>query len=82
METNRSSAKQALLETVARLQEIVPSMKFEEEITLHAITPHMHSFKTTIGREVQIMRFFLIILTNRARSYGSRACTVCIIGQW
>jgi len=52
METNRSSAKQALLETVARLQEIVPSMKFEEEITLHAITPHMHSFKTTIGREL------------------------------
>ncbi|KAF9557884.1 hypothetical protein CPC08DRAFT_639746 [Agrocybe pediades] len=52
METSREGARTALLETIKRLEEVVPTAKFEEEITLHAITPHMHSFQTTIGREL------------------------------
>ncbi|KAF8887949.1 hypothetical protein CPB84DRAFT_1684445 [Gymnopilus junonius] len=52
METSIAGARTALLDTVKSLQEIVPSANFGEEITLQAITPHMHSFKTTIGREL------------------------------
>lgn len=54
METSLSGAREALLDTVKQLECVVPSMDFDEEITLQAITPHMHSFKTTIGREVSL----------------------------
>lgn len=52
MESNRQSAKNALLETIANVEEIVPTMNFDEEIVLNAITPYTHAFKTTLGREV------------------------------
>ncbi|KAF8168295.1 hypothetical protein B0H34DRAFT_792917 [Crassisporium funariophilum] len=52
METNRDSARSALLESLKQLEEVIPSADFNEEISLQAITPHMHSFQTTIGREL------------------------------
>jgi len=53
METSRAGAKAALLDAIVQLEKVIPTMNFEEEITLQAITPHLHSFKTTIGREVR-----------------------------
>ena len=53
MEANRQSAKKVVQDTIAKLEEVIPTMNFDEEITLNAITPHMHTFKTTIGREVR-----------------------------
>lgn len=52
METSRSGAKEALLGTVKQLEEVVPSSKLHEPLTLHAITPYMHEFKSTFGREL------------------------------
>ena len=54
MEISRAAARCALLDAIKQLEEVVPTMDFEEQITLQAITPHMHSFKTTVGREVRI----------------------------
>jgi len=54
MESSRTSARTALLDAIKQLEEIVPTMDFEEQITLQAVTPFMHSFKTTVGREVRI----------------------------
>ncbi len=56
MESNRQSAKIALLETIANVEEIIPTMNFDEEIVLNAITPYTHTFKTTLGREVSNIR--------------------------
>ncbi|KAF9056635.1 hypothetical protein BJ165DRAFT_1435091 [Panaeolus papilionaceus] len=52
METSREGAKSALLETIQQLNRIVPSVSFDETITLQAVTPHLHTFSTTVGREV------------------------------
>ncbi|KAF8971527.1 hypothetical protein BDZ97DRAFT_1786955 [Flammula alnicola] len=52
METSIDEARKALLETIKQLEEVVPTTNFDEEVTLQAITPYMHSFKTTIGREL------------------------------
>lgn len=54
MEISRADARSALLDAIKQLEEVVLTMDFEEQITLQAITPHMHSFKTTVGREVRI----------------------------
>lgn len=54
METSIAGARKALLDTIKQLESVVPTMDFDEDITLQAITPHMHSFKTTAGREVSI----------------------------
>ena len=58
MESSRTSARTALLDAIKQLEEIVPTMDFEEQITLQAVTPFMHSFKTTVGREVRINILF------------------------
>ncbi|KAF9014980.1 hypothetical protein BDQ17DRAFT_1340281 [Cyathus striatus] len=52
METSRSGAREALLETVTQLEEVVPEAIMNAPITLHAITPHMQEFQTTFGREL------------------------------
>ncbi|KAH9487116.1 FK506-binding protein 5 [Psilocybe cubensis] len=52
MENSIDGARSALLDAVKQLEEVVPAVNFDEEISLHAITPYMHSFKTTIGREL------------------------------
>lgn len=58
METSREGAKSALLETIQQLNRSVPSVSFDETITLQAVTPHLHTFSTTVGREVKIDRTF------------------------
>jgi hypothetical protein len=52
METSRSSAKEALLEAIRQLEEVVPSANMNSPITLHAVTPHIQEFQSTFGREV------------------------------
>ncbi|KAJ3562476.1 hypothetical protein NP233_g9547 [Leucocoprinus birnbaumii] len=52
METSRTSAKEALLEAIRQLDEVVPTADMKAPITLHAITPHMQEFQSTFGREL------------------------------
>jgi hypothetical protein len=52
METSLSGARSALLETIKQLEEVVPRANLDEPLTLNAITPHMHEFQSTFGREV------------------------------
>jgi len=52
METSRSGARAALLDTIKQLDEIVPSANLDEPLTLHAVTPNMHEFQSTVGREL------------------------------
>ncbi|EAU93447.2 hypothetical protein CC1G_04426 [Coprinopsis cinerea okayama7 len=52
METSRSGAKQALLDTIQQLDAVVPGSKFDQPLKLHAITPYMHEFESTFGREL------------------------------
>jgi hypothetical protein len=57
METSRHCAKNVLTEIMAELEQVIPTANPDEEMTLNAVTPHMHTFKTTIGREVSIWCF-------------------------
>ncbi|TFK20160.1 hypothetical protein FA15DRAFT_673771 [Coprinopsis marcescibilis] len=52
MEISRAGARTALLETLRLLEDVVPNAQLDEPITLQAITPYMHEFKTTFGREL------------------------------
>lgn len=53
METNRQAALDALNEAITQLQEVVPSARMQEPITLHAVTPFPQVLETTFGREVR-----------------------------
>lgn len=57
METSRADARTALMDTIKQLEKVIPTTNFQEQISLHAITPHLHSFQTTIGREVTVLIF-------------------------
>ncbi|EMD41661.1 hypothetical protein CERSUDRAFT_79296 [Gelatoporia subvermispora B] len=52
METSRIAAREALLETMAELEKVVPTMNMEESVTLQAITPYPQLMQTTFGREL------------------------------
>jgi len=52
METSRADARTALVDTINELEKVIPTTNFQEQISLHAVTPHLHSFQTTIGREL------------------------------
>ncbi len=52
MESSRSAAKESLLETIRLLEGKVPTVDFQAHITLNAVTPHIQTFETTFGREV------------------------------
>jgi len=52
MESSRHSAKNVLMQTMTKLEQVIPNANPDQEITLNAVTPHLHAFKTTIGREV------------------------------
>jgi len=52
METSRADARTALMDTIKQLEKVIPTTNFQEQISLHAVTPHLHSFQTTIGREL------------------------------
>jgi hypothetical protein len=53
METSVQAARQSLAEIIQQLEDVVPTVNFDEEISLQAITPYMHTFKSTFGREVR-----------------------------
>ena len=57
METSRSAAKQALLETIELLEKVVETASLNEPLTLHAITPYPQTVQTTFGREVCCLRY-------------------------
>jgi len=52
METSRVAAREALLETIQRLTDIVPTCSWNESITLNAVTPFSQTFQTTFAREL------------------------------
>jgi hypothetical protein len=52
METSVQAARQSLAEIIQQLEDVVPTVNFDEEISLQAITPYMHTFKSTFGREL------------------------------
>lgn len=54
METSRSAAREALSEAIRQLEEVVPRANSNESMTLNAVTPHLQSFETTFGREVNV----------------------------
>jgi len=53
MESSRVTAKQALKDTLRRLEKLVPNQTLvDENLTLNAVTPHPQVFETTFGREL------------------------------
>jgi len=52
METKLEDARVALKDIISTLEEVVPTTKLEEPMTLHAITPHMQVLQTSFGREL------------------------------
>jgi hypothetical protein len=53
MESSRAAAKEALKDTLGRLEKLVPNQALvDERLTLNAVTPHPQVFGTTFGREV------------------------------
>ncbi|KAF9452527.1 hypothetical protein P691DRAFT_660580 [Macrolepiota fuliginosa MF-IS2] len=52
METSRTGAKEALLEAIRQLEDVVPAADMKAPVTLHAVTPHMQQFQSTFGREL------------------------------
>lgn len=55
MESNRSAAREALVETIQHLETVILSTQMNAPITLHAVTPHPQQFETTFGREVRTL---------------------------
>lgn len=57
MESSRHAARNCLTETMAKLDETIPAANPDDEVTLNAVTPHLHAFKSTVGREVWMNTF-------------------------
>ena len=59
MESSRAAAKEALKDTLGRLEKLVPNEALvDEKLTLNAVTPHPQVFETTFGREVSVSTRF------------------------
>lgn len=52
MERSRPAAVEAIQFAMKRLEEVVPKVGLEDEVSLTAVTPSLQTFKTTFGREV------------------------------
>ncbi|KAH7924002.1 hypothetical protein BV22DRAFT_1035680 [Leucogyrophana mollusca] len=52
MESKLCDAQNALKDAIARLEEVVPTVKLDQPLTLNAVTPFMQTFETTFGREL------------------------------
>jgi len=52
MEQERDAAKNALLETIQHLEEVVPGADPSTRLTLQAVTPYLQEFDTSFGREL------------------------------
>jgi hypothetical protein len=81
MEQERDAARNALLETIKHLEEVVPRANPSAPLTLQAVTPYLQEFDTSFGREVspRVTSDWAQLIVY---SFGSRHFTVCIIGQW
>jgi hypothetical protein len=56
MESSRAAAKQAMKDTIKRLEKLIPNRALvDERLTLNAVTPHPQVFETTFGREVSVL---------------------------
>jgi len=83
METSRASAKEALLDAISQLEELVLTADMKAPITLHAVTPYAQEFQSTFGREVRFKPALQMIpLITGLPSCGLLAYIVCIIGRW
>lgn len=59
MESSKMAAKEALKDTLGRLEKLVPNETLvDERLTLNAVTPHPQVFETTFGREVSASACF------------------------
>lgn len=56
METSIEAAREALLDTITKLETVVPAQNLNEPITLNAVTPFPQVLETTFGREVSSSR--------------------------
>ncbi len=54
MERSREAAREALEQCIRRLEEVVPRVGMDDDVSLTAVTPHLHTFRTTFGREVSL----------------------------
>jgi len=52
MEGERSAARNALLGTIKRLEQVVPRADPSARLTLQAVTPYLQEFDTSFGREL------------------------------
>nr|GAT49733.1 predicted protein [Mycena chlorophos] len=52
MEVDRHAAREALQGTIEKLQTVVPGIDEAAQIKLQAVTPYLHEFGTTFGREL------------------------------
>ena len=53
MESSKDAAKEALKDTLRRLEKLIPNEALvDERLTLNAVTPYPQVFETTFGREV------------------------------
>ncbi|KAJ7139799.1 hypothetical protein C8R44DRAFT_765457 [Mycena epipterygia] len=52
MEQERDAARNALLETIQHLEEVVPGADPSTRLTLQAVTPYLQEFDTSFGREL------------------------------
>jgi len=83
METSRASAKEALLDAMRQLEQLVLTADMKAPITLHAVTPYTQEFQSTFGREVRLSSVLQTeILITGLPSCGLLAYIVCIIGRW
>lgn len=57
METGRKAALQALRDTIAQLEKLMPNVGLDEPITLHAVTPFPQIVHTSFGREVRFVLY-------------------------
>ena len=65
MESSRAAAKEALKETLGRLEKLVPNETLvDERLSLNAVTPHPQVFETTFGREVSASGW---LISNHAK---------------
>lgn len=56
MESSRAAAKEALNDTLGRLEKLLSNPGLvDERLTLNAVTPHPQVFETTFGREVSAL---------------------------
>ena len=82
MESSRSAARDALIETVHQLEAFVPTAHMNAPITLQAVTPDLQEFQTTFGREVSTSLNVSRHSSKFHPSSGLQGFTVCTIGPW